>query len=69
LVVYYESIKQELKKRPIYEYRCDERLKTKVVLRWENTLANRPVRRETGLEIPCSPSNRPVVGPNHSKLS
>jgi hypothetical protein len=27
--VYYESIKQELKRRLIYEYRCDERLKTK----------------------------------------
>ncbi len=25
----YESIKRELKTRPIYEYRCDERLKTK----------------------------------------
>ena len=29
-VVYYESIKRELKTRPIYECRCDERLKTKV---------------------------------------
>ncbi len=29
LVVYYESIKRELKRRLIYEYRCDERLKTK----------------------------------------
>ena len=29
LVVYYESIKRELKIRPIYECRCDERLKTK----------------------------------------
>ena len=27
--VYYESIKREVKRRPIYEYRCDERLKTK----------------------------------------
>ena len=26
---YYESIKRELKRRLIYEYRCDERLKTK----------------------------------------
>ena len=26
--VYYESIKQELKIRPIYECRCDERLQT-----------------------------------------
>ena len=26
---YYESIKRELKKRLTYEYRCDERLKTK----------------------------------------
>ena len=29
-IVYYESIKRELKIRPIYECRCDERLKTKV---------------------------------------
>ena len=29
-VVYYESMKRELKTRPIYECRCDERLKTKV---------------------------------------
>ncbi len=28
-VVYYESIKRELKRRLIYEYRCDERQKTK----------------------------------------
>ena len=28
-VVYYQSIKRELKTRPIYECRCDERLKTK----------------------------------------
>ena len=28
-VVYYESIKRELKRRPIYECRCDERLQTK----------------------------------------
>jgi hypothetical protein len=27
--VYYESIKRELKTRPIYDCRCDERLKTK----------------------------------------
>ena len=29
MVVYYESIKGELKRRLIFEYRCDERLKTK----------------------------------------
>ena len=29
LVVYYESIKRELKIRGIYECRCDERLQTK----------------------------------------
>ena len=29
-IVYYESIKRELKVRPINECRCDERLKTKV---------------------------------------
>ncbi len=29
LVYYYESIKRELKRRLIHEYRCDERLKTK----------------------------------------
>ncbi len=28
-IVYYESRKRELKTRPIYECRCDERLKTK----------------------------------------
>jgi hypothetical protein len=28
-VVDYESTKRELKRRLIYEYRCDERLKTK----------------------------------------
>ena len=28
-MVYYESIKRELQRRPIYECRCDERLKTK----------------------------------------
>jgi hypothetical protein len=28
-VVYYESIKRELETRPVYECRCDERLKTK----------------------------------------
>jgi hypothetical protein len=27
--VYYESMKRELKIRPIYECRCDERLQTK----------------------------------------
>ena len=27
--VYYESIKGELQRRPIYECRCDERLQTK----------------------------------------
>ncbi len=29
-IVYYESIKRELKINPIYECRCDERLKPKV---------------------------------------
>ena len=29
IVVNYEAIKRELKRRLIYEYRCDERLKTK----------------------------------------
>ena len=29
LYVYYESIKRELKTRPRYECRCDERLKAK----------------------------------------
>ena len=28
-VVYYESLKRELKTKPIYGFRCDERLKTK----------------------------------------
>ena len=30
-IYYYESIKREVKRRLIYEYRCDERLKTKNV--------------------------------------
>ena len=29
IVVYYESMKRELKIKPIYECRCDERLQTK----------------------------------------
>ena len=29
-VVYYESLKRELKTKPIYEFRCNERLQTKV---------------------------------------
>ena len=29
-VVYYESIKREIKTEPIYECRCDERLKSRV---------------------------------------
>ena len=35
-VVYYESLKRELKTKPIYEFRCDERLQTKlfVLLLW-----------------------------------
>ena len=30
LVVCYASLKRDLKIKPIYEFRCDERLKTKV---------------------------------------
>jgi hypothetical protein len=33
IVVHYESIKRELKRRPIYEYRRDERLKTVIYTR------------------------------------
>ena len=29
LVVYYESLKREVKTKTIYGFRCDERLKTK----------------------------------------
>ena len=29
MIVYFESMKRELKTRPIHECRCDERLKTK----------------------------------------
>jgi hypothetical protein len=29
MIVYYESMKREVKTRPRYECRCDERLKTK----------------------------------------
>ncbi len=42
-VVYYVSIKRDLKRRLIYEYRCDERLKTKNV---ESTLLT-----DTGLVV------------------
>jgi hypothetical protein len=42
-VVYYGSIKRELKRRLIYEYRCDERLKTKTE---ESTLLT-----DTGLVV------------------
>ncbi len=28
-VVYYESVNREIKTKPIYEFRCDERLQTK----------------------------------------
>ena len=31
MIVDYKSIKRQLKKRPIYDCRCDERLKTKVL--------------------------------------
>jgi len=42
-VVYYESIKRELKIRPIYECRCDERLKTKPTLpSGSGTLISKP---------------------------
>ncbi len=30
IVVYYESIKREIKIKPVSESRCDERLKTKI---------------------------------------
>ncbi len=30
MCVYYESLKREVKTNPIYGFRCDERLKTKV---------------------------------------
>ena len=30
IVVYYESLKRDLKTKPIHEFRCDERRKTKV---------------------------------------
>jgi hypothetical protein len=29
LIYYYETIKREIKRRLVYEYRCDEKLKTK----------------------------------------
>ncbi len=38
-VVYYESLKRELKTKPINECRCDERLKTRVE---ESTLLGCP---------------------------
>jgi hypothetical protein len=42
---YYESIKRELKRRLIHEYRCDERLKTKTE---ESTHLRHWVGRGTG---------------------
>ena len=30
ILVYYESLKRDLKTKPKHEFRCDERLKTKV---------------------------------------
>jgi hypothetical protein len=37
--VYYETIKGELKRRPIYEGRCDERLETRLIdERFENVM-------------------------------
>jgi hypothetical protein len=44
-LVYYESTKRELKRRLIYEYRCDERLKTKTE---ESTRLTHWVGRGTG---------------------
>jgi hypothetical protein len=41
-VVFYESIKRELKIKPIYECRCDERLQTKT---------KRFTRPDTGLLV------------------
>ncbi len=49
LVVYYEGIKRQVKRRPIYECRCDERLKTRgiyttdmyCVTRWTGTPKDR----------------------------
>ena len=32
LIVYYETLKRVLKTKPIYEFRCDERLKTKALV-------------------------------------
>jgi hypothetical protein len=55
VVVYYESIKRELKTRLIYEYRCDERLKTK------NEESTRLA--DTGLVV------RVVIGRNEKKKS
>jgi hypothetical protein len=34
--VYYELIKRELKRRLIYEYRCNERLQTKMIVYYES---------------------------------
>ena len=43
-VVYYESIKREIKTEPIYECRCDERLKSRV----EDKVSYRSVSGLTG---------------------
>ncbi len=43
VVVYYESIKRELKRRLTYKCRCDERLKTKNEESTRLALKTRPI--------------------------
>ncbi len=56
LFVYYESIKRGLKLRLIYEYRCDERLKTK---NEESTLLS-----DTGLVVELEHLKRLIRKPS-----
>jgi hypothetical protein len=57
-VVYYETINRELKRRLIYEYRCDERQKTK---KEESTPHRHWVGRGTGIPKDKDEVNRREV--------
>ena len=48
VVVYYESIKRELETKPIYECRCDERLKTRVEESTHLAYTHGPIRPRIG---------------------
>jgi hypothetical protein len=58
--VYYESIKQELKRRPMYECRCDERPKT-IVEEFTRSTHIHWVTRGTGTPKDRDENNRREV--------